>query len=634
MKMADSKIDLKYRPDVDGLRAVAVCLVILFHCKIIFPGGFIGVDVFFVVSGYLITGVILKQRIAGEFSLRNFWVRRIRRIVPAAAVMVLATLVCGSLIIAPDDLIALSNSAVAHQLAAANIYFWKNTGYFARNADVTPLLHTWSLGVEEQFYFFYPFVLVALCRLRSRSTAIALVCCAVVSLAISEWGVRHYPGGAFYLLPSRAWELLMGGLIWFVPGIGNVRPWFRELSAFVGLLIIVVSGFLFDEAMRFPGIYALIPCIGTAIVISAGVGSQTITGRVLALRPIVFVGLISYSLYLWHWPILAFTRYWMGDKIPPILLTGMIGASFLFAFLSWRFVEKPLRRGVSRKWRKPVFLGTCATVPLLLGISTFIITARGFPARFNERVVEYRAAEKSVAYVHEVSPDRLSSDWLPTFGDHEGIRKCLVWGDSHAMSLMPGINDACKELRIAGFQATHSMTAPLLEYVRISRYGLKEDAPRFNENVIKFVESENIDVVILACMWSVYASDAEFEHKLQMTIDRLNSSDVSVILVLDVAQHFVPAPTQLAWRALRDQPTDDLGVPREDYASRNGHCNSVILHVAQERAIVIDPAPFLVDEFGIWRAEFDGVAMYRDRSHLTIEGGLRLAPMFKEILSR
>jgi peptidoglycan/LPS O-acetylase OafA/YrhL len=202
-------IEFKYRPDIDGLRAVAVSMVLLFHAGLGFPGGYVGVDVFFVISGFLITGLILKEQKAGTFTLANFWMRRIRRIIPAATVMVATVLIAGFFLLLPTDYVELGQSSIAQQLMLSNVYFWRSTGYFSGFAELKPLLHTWSLAVEEQFYIGYPFLIIILSRFRRRNIALFIALLTAVSFATSQYGVEHYPNATYYLLPTRAWELLI-----------------------------------------------------------------------------------------------------------------------------------------------------------------------------------------------------------------------------------------------------------------------------------------------------------------------------------------------------------------------------------------------------------------------------------------
>ena len=235
-------IELKYRPDVDGLRAVAVMLVLLYHGGLGFSGGYVGVYVFFVISGFLITGLILKEQKAGTFSLRGFWARRIRRIIPAAATMALVTLAAGYFLLFPSDYEELGRSAVAQQLLVSNIFFWRHTGYFAGASELKPLLHTWSLAVEEQFYLGYPFLLLLLARFKRRMAFGVLVGLALASLAVAEYGVWNHPSPTFFFLPTRAWELLLGALICFLPEPVRVRPRLLAAATLLSLGAILAAG--------------------------------------------------------------------------------------------------------------------------------------------------------------------------------------------------------------------------------------------------------------------------------------------------------------------------------------------------------------------------------------------------------
>jgi peptidoglycan/LPS O-acetylase OafA/YrhL len=488
---------INYRPDVDGLRAVAVLLVLLFHARIGCPGGYVGVDVFFVISGYLITGLILKQQRAGTFRLRDFWHRRIRRIVPASSVMVFATLAAGCVLF-PSDYDELAESALAQQLMLSNVYFWRNTGYFAGPADLKPLLHTWSLAVEEQFYVLYPFLLLLLGRLSPRHASRVLIGATLASFVLSEWGVRNFPSATFFLLPTRAWELLLGGLLCFTRPLGDSRRWLSLFVGVAGLCAVVVSASCFDENTQFPGTAALLPCVGAAMCIYSNSGTPNLAGRLLSLKPVVFVGLISYSLYLWHWPVLALSRYRFGEHLNRAEAVAALGVSFVLAWISWRFVERPLRCGTHTGARLRTLWGVCATVPVLIVCASLVMHFDGFPARASQDVLRYRAAQDSQGFLDEVQVDQVRSRELPRFGAAQGPRKCLIWGDSHAMSLVPGLDAACKSRGICGLQATHSSTPPLLDFVRSSQYGLDEKSPEYNRAVIELIQSEAVDVVVLS----------------------------------------------------------------------------------------------------------------------------------------
>jgi len=342
----DGTSSFKYRPDIDGLRAVAVLPVLFYHAKLGCSGGFVGVDVFFVISGYVISSLILKELAAGTFSMVNFWERRIRRILPALSLVVAAVLAMGWLFFLPEDFQILGNSVMAQSVMAANFYFWKGgTNYFAHSFDTKPLLHTWSLAVEEQFYLLFPLLMAFLFRTKPKALRHWILGIAVVSLVVSVIGCysTNNHRSTFYLLPSRIWELLTGALLALNRGRFSTNPLKRESSGFLGLALIAWSIFAYDDDTRFPGLAALPPCLGAALIIASSETKSSIIGRLLSFKPFVFIGLVSYPLYLWHWPLLIYATYVSGHELSfethnQALLVGLLLASFLLAVLSWKFV--------------------------------------------------------------------------------------------------------------------------------------------------------------------------------------------------------------------------------------------------------------------------------------------------------
>ena len=330
-----------YRPEIDGLRAVAVLSVILVHAGVPgIPGGFVGVDIFFVISGYLITLIIQSDLAAGQFSIARFYERRARRILPALVLVVLACLPFAWVWMLSWQLEEFADSVVAVALFLSNVEFWQQSGYFATEAAAKPLLHTWSLGVEEQFYIAFPLLLWALARARLNPAAV-LGGLALLSLAFSEWGWRNAPEANFFLIPFRAWELLAGALaaLWG----GSVGQRADDRLGLTGLALIAVSLVLIDETSPVPGLWALLPVGGSVLVILWG-GAGSLTARLLSWRPAVALGLVSYSAYLWHQPLFAFARIRMATEPPATLMAGLTFATFGLAWASWRWVETPFRR--------------------------------------------------------------------------------------------------------------------------------------------------------------------------------------------------------------------------------------------------------------------------------------------------
>ena len=349
---------MKYRAEVDGLRAVAILPVIFFHAGFkAFEGGFVGVDVFFVVSGYLITTIILSDMNNNKFSIVTFYERRARRIMPALFFVMLCCLPFAYMWLLPQHLMDFSQSLTAVTAFSSNILFWRESGYFGVASELKPLLHTWSLAVEEQYYVLFPLFLMLLWKLRKRWIFGALMVVGAMSLVVAQWGAYNAPKATFFLLPTRGWELAIGALIAFYflykrehAELIKRYKMTSEVFGAVGMLMICYSVFAFSNNTPFPSLYALIPTVGTGLVIVFAT-SETVVGRLLSTKFMVGVGLISYSTYLWHQPLFVFARHRSSEEPSTVLLLILSAASLLLAYISWRYVESPFRNKklVSRK---------------------------------------------------------------------------------------------------------------------------------------------------------------------------------------------------------------------------------------------------------------------------------------------
>jgi len=502
-----------YQPDIDGLRAIAVALVLLFHASLGFPGGFVGVDIFFVISGFLITNLILKSLDSGTFSLTDFWVRRITRILPAAWVMVVVVLCAGLVLLVPSDYDSLAQSAIAQQIMLANVYFWKHTGYFAGTAELLPLLHTWSLAVEEQFYLGYPILLMILNRCGRSVMSVVLVLLTVASFVMSVHGVHHHPSATFFFLPTRAWEMSLGGLLCFVPPPARLPRLLAELVGWSALAAMLGASLAFTAATPFPGAAALLPCVAAAVLIWMNAACSTSVARLLAAKPLVFVGLISYSLYLWHWPLFAFSRYWHDAELPVATRWLLLAATAIAATLSWRFVEVPCRNGRNSQSPAGVFGAAALALGCALLCAGLIVWHRGLQWRASPEVQRYHLTASSDPYRHEISVDQAERGDFPVLGDPNGPMSCILWGDSHAMAVMAGLDAACKSLGFRAYQATHSSTPPVVDMVYASQFGLNRLAPQFNAATLNFIRTKRIPVVFLSGRWANYAKlDGFAEH--------------------------------------------------------------------------------------------------------------------------
>jgi len=429
----------KYRPEIDGLRAVAVTAVILCHAGFeVFAGGFLGVDVFFVISGYLITRLILNEMNEGRFSILNFYERRARRILPVLFFVMAVCLVAVSALFIPSDARNFLKSMVATSLFSSNIFFWLDSGYFQTSSQLKPLLHTWSLAVEEQFYIIFPFVLLFSRKWNIRSIWIMLGLICVGSFALGHWGSFYRSGqGAFFLLPSRGWELLFGVFVAFYLEKPHRRFSGRliaQLASITGLLLVIYSFIKFSEDTPTPSSYTLVPTIGTALIIIFSV-KGTIIHALLRTRLFVGLGLISYSAYLWHQPLFAFTRYLTPGELSKLLLLGLCAVTLPLSYVSWRYIEQPFRQRLSIS-RATVFRSTLA-VSLAFCVAGMGVLQYGGNMFFNQSMEFVGNIEEHSQYVWA----SLNSNRRKTFSKNSSM-KLLIVGDSFSGDLANILDNA------------------------------------------------------------------------------------------------------------------------------------------------------------------------------------------------
>ncbi|ROH93517.1 acyltransferase [Stagnimonas aquatica] len=618
---------IQHRNDIDGLRAVAVGLVVLFHLDFPVSGGFVGVDVFFVISGYLITAILRDDLASGRYSLLEFYQRRARRILPALAVVLLASTLAALVLLLPSGLRGYGLSLASTGLFASNFYFWSDAGYFAGAAESRPLLHTWSLAVEEQFYLLFPLLLAFFHRHARSGLRLALAALAVGSLLYSEWQLRRAPEGAFYLLPSRAWELLLGSLLAMgsVPRIRNAA--LRQGLGWLGLAAIVYAACTYTEKTRFPGLAALAPCLGAALLIHSGGDTQV--ARLLALRPVRFVGLISYSLYLWHWPLIVFYREGLlGDYGLPQRL-GLLAASLALAVLSWRYVETPFRQLDRHRWPAARLLP--AAVAALLGTVALgaLLRIDGLPQRFSP-------AERAMAAWLDYDRDaqfRAGRCFLSSGGDFrqydtglclaesEDRPDVLLIGDSHAGHLWEGLARQFPEINLQ--QATASGCLPLLK---------AEGAARCTK-LMRYIFEQHLtrhrpDAILLSALWPGWKLD-----ELVSTVHYLRQYSPRVVVLgpvtgYRIGEHYrVPLPQLLALSQHRQQP-ELIGqyLSRErlqtDQTMRQRFAAEGLEYVS-----AIDP---LCANAACRTLTPEGVPMQFDHGHLTPDGARWLAGQWRD----
>ena len=336
-----------YRREIDGLRALAVLPVIFFHAGFeTFSGGFVGVDVFFVISGYLITTIIVAELHQGKFSITTFYERRARRILPALFLIMLACIPLAWFYLLPTELIEFSQSLIAVSIFLSNILFWRASGYFDTAAELKPLLHTWSLAVEEQYYFLFPIIMIVFWKLGKRRLLILLTLIFVSSFSVAQWAAYAKPAAAFFLLPTRGWELLIGSFAAFYLSKVDRKDAGKgvsEAGGWLGITLILYAIFTFKGTTPFPGLYATVPTLGAALIILFA-NQRTYVGRFVGNKVFVGVGLISYSAYLWHQPLFAFARAYTFRQLDLSSIIYLLLSVFVLAYLSFRYVEAPFRK--------------------------------------------------------------------------------------------------------------------------------------------------------------------------------------------------------------------------------------------------------------------------------------------------
>lgn len=625
---------MKYRADIDGLRALAVTPVLFYHAGIpAFPGGFVGVDIFFVISGYLICGMIDGDIRKGSFSLSNFYKRRILRILPALFVMFLVTSGLAYHYCLPVELEDYSKSLASAVGSVSNVYFAATAGYFDAPAETKPLLHTWSLGVEEQFYLVVPLLMLAAYRVVPKRAKLMFAAVAALSFAAAFAVSYRNTTFAFYLTPFRAWELALGALlsIKFIPAPGT--EFGKNACGALGMLFLAGAIFLGSSSSPLLLMTSL-ASIGATLVIASSERGISAVGRLLSLRPVVFVGLISYSLYLWHWPLIVFQRMdglFAGSSGAMTKLT-LIAVSIGIAWLSWKFVEMPFRSKAKDTSTGIVFGIASTAMTSVAALCGLVLIAGGAPFRFPERVVaiaSYLAYDPSEAF-------RSGRCYLATNRQQLDVQTCmklnvkrpnyLLVGDSHAAHLWFGLSAAMPEVNL--MQATASACRPAVERVSLLD---SRACPRLMQFVFNdFLVNNRVDKVLLAASWK-----DEDIPALSDTLETLMSRGFDVVVLGPIVEYDSALPRLLADEILRNSPSIAGAMRTPGIAARDRALRRMVTAKGATYLSVYDSVcrDGRCDEF----AEGD-VPLQFDAGHLTAKGsvevGRRLAPFFGGKLAR
>jgi len=662
--VAPSDSAAAYRPEIDGLRALAVLPVVFYHAGFApFSGGFVGVDVFFVISGYLITAILLREITAGNFSLGKFYERRARRLFPALFAVIAACCVAGYAVLMPGELEDLGESVATTALFTSNFLFFSEAGYFAGPAELKPLLHTWSLAIEEQYYLLFPGFLLLITRYAQSRYLLWVSGLWLMSFAASVAWVALEPDGAFYLLPSRTWELMTGSLL----AIGNWRirrPLINEVGALLGLALIFISVFGYSGATGFPGAAALAPCIGTALVILCAQGGQTtLAGRLLCRRPIVFVGLISYSLYLWHWPVLVYAKHVLVRPLQPVEAGVLVLLAVLLAVASWRFIEQPFRGRSGWLNRRQIFRASIIAMAAAVSVGLIFDQSEGLPQRLPESVLQLaRVAEERPAQrgrCEGVIPDQQHSDALCRVNDLDVPPSFILWGDSHAMMSMQALGRAAAQAGRNGLLAASNGCAPIPDVFRPARG--RTDCRAFNQATLEFIKQQpQLQSVILMARWARYAEATPFAYEsggtifladkdgiavdvaanrqlfsrsLQSTVAALASLDRRVVILGAVPEMREQIPIQLAKARWRGADVAQQ-LPYSAFSRRQQYVDQTMAVLGENDAVRYLPlAPQLCSPTACDVMSADGMPLYFDDNHLSSAGLQRVSPVFDEIFS-
>lgn len=651
---------MRYRSDIDGLRAIAVVSVVLFHAEVPpFSGGYVGVDIFFVISGFLITSIVAAEIEGNRFSLLYFYERRIRRIFPAFFVLLASVAILGYLLFLPAQLENLGRSIVASTLFVSNILYWRDTGYFSTPIELRPLLHTWSLGIEEQFYVIFPALLAILFRWVKTKLSYVVAVAAVVSLAVSIFSMGQHPQANFYFLGTRAWELLSGASLALLPLPAIESRALQNTLSFIGLLLISWAVVTFSNITPFPGANALFPCLGAALIIYSGMHSESLIGRALSLKPIVFIGLISYSLYLWHWPLIVFAKYYAVRPLSSTETALVVAASLVIATMSWHWVEKPFRipfEGGTRQFhdwigRKNVYRAAFSSISISVAIGLGLVTGDGLPWRLSPEAQALAYESTDIGNYRKnclngLTDADLSAGRICKIGVLGENPSFLLWGDSQSAALADGLDSQAKRNDQAGLMVGVHGCPPLLGI--FGWYQPTEEKCETTNNIIpRVIKRYNIRTVILHAAWSKleptyahqlylsgnFGSDEArvFDVALENTLEMLRALHVrKIYVVTSIPGALNDVPSTLARSKLTGQ-TIDIRISHDDFKERERFSSELFSRYRAKYDVNFIRPDLVLCDTDKCQVEKDGHALYFDNGHLSQYGSKAISPILQPI---
>lgn len=650
-----------YRRDIDGLRAIAVLAITIHHAfPGWIPGGFVGVDVFFVISGFLITRIIADQRDAGGFSWGGFYLRRARRIIPAYVVVALVTAGLAAWIEMPRQLAQTGATLAASGLFIANILFTQSAGYFSPGAQENPLLHLWSLGVEEQFYLVWPALIAALSlkRLKPVRPWLALALLAVSLAGAQAMVVGGQSVWAFFGPPARAWEFLAGAVV----ALGLVRPpggrGVANAAAVLGLVLIAASLVLLTDVAPFPGLLALPACLGAALVLWSGQSGEVAGAGLLRLTPMVAVGRVSYSLYLWHWPLLVLAADVAQRPLTVLQRAGLVALAVLLATATWFLVEQPLRKGaMDRPWRR--LLVMLSPLLAIVGLGALLFLTHGLPARLSPAARAAAALEQSdlnplrETCFGDIKPIGCRIGAAPDAKDYD----VLVWGDSHADAMTPGVVDWARRRGWSVREAAQGGCPPVIGVRVHMQNGVELKCPRASKLAMaEIAANPKLKLIVLSARWPMYRDappfydvnsprtrmSAEGAHgpsptlskALLDTVDAITAANPhAAVLIIGPTPEltFTPPECLAQARHLGLREAGCFDAPSDLVLKRLRPAEAEIRDVLAQRPSV--RAVFPRDDLcrgATCASALDGKLIYFDDDHLSASGARRLVPVWMD----
>jgi peptidoglycan/LPS O-acetylase OafA/YrhL len=632
------KAQLAYKAHIDGLRAIAVAVVILYHAHVPgFAGGYVGVDIFFVISGYLITLMLIEPgRDSNRLTFGEFYLRRARRILPAALLTLSVVGGAAFILLLPEDLVRFGRYLAASAVGLTNMTAWADQGYFMSYWPKVPVLHYWSLAVEEQFYLVYPAALLVIGRIMPGRRRAVLLAFGAASLALCLWASHYRPVGGFYLAPTRGWEFILGAILAMSGHQWVRRRVIAEVLALASLLAIALATCLFGSDANYPGITALAPTVATVVLLAAVNAPGSRTGRMLSQPLLAQIGRTSYALYLWHLPVLTLFAYYNVAAPTALQICFLIAFTFLLSIASRLLVEEPIRsRALLTSTRSFLVVVSIAGV-IVLAAGVTLWRSDGFPGRLAPDVIALAAGDG----IYDEG-DRICTPLLDKRGSVGKLCKynraagtgpiALVWGDSHAMMLVPIYERLARSRNMQLYVAAHAACRPLLGVVSaVENPGRRTECARFNAVVAREITELNPALVLLNAHWIDTDADLSPEPAaplaptlsgaLENTFKRIVSADRSLCVVLDVPTFPYRLPYALAMIRRRGTSTDPVRIARTDALAQFRSVEAELRTLEGVYGFkIVDPKDLLCQKT-FCAFESGGAALYGDADHLSLAG--------------